>query len=594
MRFLLLLLTLVSSFPLYAHAQSKMNELTFRELLNSQLTNQNLAIDTSQLTYSSDTISANAALDDLTQIDSFFAKLSPLALYSAGKRSFGVNNNEKIIAPQLSAAQPITLVIVPGIFGEFIDTRAFEELFARAKDSGLNKRWFERLKNLPNCRLHSDIQCDQTTSLADLTLQPQSSDAKLSELKELLSISSIDNEQGQPLIELVLFNTPLLSLESLGDIKSRAATFNRRLEKYFSLMGTPKNIVFIGYSRGTMIGLEMLSQSLVRPWLQNVHSFVALGGVIYGSHLADHAFNIHNLNPEPKLTQQMHLIEKLLSTLKLEDDETLKSDGFLNPFTQGAERLVRRWHNTKAWHQFLSAYAQSEGVVLTDTQSLNNFFSKLQQDQQSTDPSAIQGLVMNFAVKFGLLPGAPNDFKTWLTAPYNLISKDYSLNIKRFRILVNSALTAAKELTTPARVEWWQTHSLPIQDIHYYSLAATLTEPESHSEESLLAKSQISYNPTSADYKLLIQNYRDFIKASGFLLNDSQVAVHRATFWPQLNAKLNSNNAGMQTTSLAVFGAHHWSLALRQVNKNKDGSMDKFPREALIKALAIALSSEFQ
>jgi hypothetical protein len=85
-------------------------------------------------------------------------------------------------------------------------------------------------------------------------------------LSELIDAASIDDANGKPLVKVILFNTKLGSLESLGDNGKRAEIFNRRLAKYLQLTGD-QNLVFLGYSRGTPLALEMVAQAKSKIWL---------------------------------------------------------------------------------------------------------------------------------------------------------------------------------------------------------------------------------------------------------------------------------------------------------------------------------------
>jgi hypothetical protein len=143
-----------------------------------------------------------------------------------------------------------------------------------------------------------------------------------------------------------------------------------------------------------------------------------------------------------------------------------------------------------------------------------------------------------------------------------------------------------EDLSTDARLRWWSTSRLPTRGIRYYAVGGTLSDGESE-EERRLWDNDTSYNPGSLDHEFLRNGYREFVAASGQRLNDSQVAVVRAQFWPALAALLNPvyRTSPLESRFLGVLGVHHWGLALRDVNKSRDGSTNPFPRLALLKAL---------
>ena len=73
-----------------------------------------------------------------------------------------------------------------------------------------------------------------------------------------------------------------------------------------------------------------------------------------------------------------------------------------------------------------------------------------------------------------------------------------------------------------------------------------------------------------------------------------KVAVGRARFWPQLTALLEPAGPGAvpEARFLGVLGTHHWGLTLPAVNRSRDGSVNPFPRTALLKAIAAQAATD--
>jgi hypothetical protein len=163
---------------------------------------------------------------------------------------------------------------------------------------------------------------------------------------------------------------------------------------------------------------------------------------------------------------------------------------------------------------------------------------------------------------------------------------DYSGNIARFKKLVAAITTGVDGLTTESRLAWWRTHRLP-QTVEYFAITASMADPDAPDEQEL-ARNPYAYDGDSPDDQTLRQGFRDFKRASGFALNDSQMAVHKAVFWPLVIQGLNPDNAGLRTHWLGVVGSHHWGVALDVVSRQSSGSVNPFPRGALLKALAAA------
>ena len=152
---------------------------------------------------------------------------------------------------------PVTFVIFPGFMSEFIETRTFEEVFRKSKKSTFYK------------------ECDAKA-------YPQ--------MERDFHISSLDDSRGETQFRALLFNTPRVSLETIGDIRENAKDFKKRLERFSLAMGSaPENLVFLGYSRGAMVALDLLAfaHQEKASWLSQVKGMVTLGGVIWGSELAD-------------------------------------------------------------------------------------------------------------------------------------------------------------------------------------------------------------------------------------------------------------------------------------------------------------------
>ncbi len=553
---------------------------------------------------------AGKSADELLKIlDEQFADTKPISLYKSGIE-IAKTESPAVTAEQISQAlgnHPITVVIVPGIFGEFIPTRAFEDIFTKEKSSASYQKFQNDLVAKGECRTGDEVQCDKTTLMKSMTLAPENSGEQVEGLGNLISVTDIEKTN----VRLVLFNTPMLSLESLGDIKDRAAIFNRRLKKFFQLEGIPKNIVLVGYSRGTPVGLEMLSQAMQErnpgsPWLAHTRGLIALGGVTYGSSLADVAVNAaHDAKPN-KTAVEVAAAQQLVDSLQLVDDATLKRDyPVLDDFALESVRVMRVTENMAAWYKFLTTFSQAEQISGPAA-----LFAKIKDtvaQSRGTDVTSTIALALKFAGQYGLLPDmqyqslsdalehAPQIAQELLKAGQGFISQ-YSLNIKRFKALVTAARVGAVGLATAERKTWWQTHQIPTQGIRYYSIAASFGVPTDAADVAgqELAQSQIIYNMVSQDYLMLRQNYLDYAHVSSHYVNDSQVAAQRVKFWPELTQALNPNITGLQTTFLGTLGAHHWSLAFREVNHNKDGKMDPFPREALMKSLAAAVALDLE
>lgn len=420
----------------------------------------------------------------------------------------------------------LTLVIVPGLLGEFIDIRAFEDLFS--KDSSYKKTWKQ--------------MADQSR-VTDVRLNLENYAYENTPLSEEINAASIDDENGQPLVKVIIFTTKLGSLESIGDNADRAATFNSRLEKYIQLTND-KNLVLIGYSRGTPLALEMVTQAQAKKlnYLSRVQSLVSYAGVVMGSSLAD------------VTADQSTSSGKLFAAAQKMANSLQFSTGFW-------DRLIKQNENTAAIAEFAATVAANSTLDLQG--NLNSV--------QKGDFSSTSTLILKVLADLGLKSAS-----------------DFNGHVNRVKTFVNAILTSVIQLRSENRRAWWMTHTLP-KNINYFSLSAVMVDQNHSALEKEIYESKQGYNDTLDDIGLL-QNRHDYEKASGFALNDSQVALHQSQFLPGVITELNANNKDLKIQSLGVLQTHHWGASLRVVNAMKDGRMNPFPREQVLTGLAIYLN----
>lgn len=456
--------------------------------------------------------------------------------------------SEPIVAPAAaeSSDPKLTMVVVPGVFAEFIKNRAFEEVFekpsaaqdefkAKVAEAGA-KDAVPFTKDFAPGKSRADFATDLP-------------------LDQVMNVGEMDVNGKR--VKVVLLGTPFGSLESLGDSKDRATVFNRRLEKYLAITDQ-QNLAFVGYSRGTVTGLEMLAQAKAegKPWVKNVKGMVSLSGVVWGSCLADDA--IHN--PDSSLNK---IIQDLLAT-----------SAALELIPENASRGETALIAARNAKRFAGFSARAAAAKIKD--SVRNGLSLPSiaaiKSMAQVDPTSIGGIVKSMVGQLGLDHPAA----------------DYNKNIERFRYFTGALLASTKELTSDARNEWWKTHEIP-KNPTYYSIPAAMANPDGKDAPALekqLFQNPLSYGNGSYDDISLLGNRKEYERICGTKMNDSQVSVTQATFLPKVIEGLNSKNDDIKTKFLGVAGTHHWGMALREVNKMKGGQTNGFPREALLQSLA--------
>lgn len=432
---------------------------------------------------------------------------------------------------QSSGDPEITFVIIPGLFSEAIDQLPWRD----------------------------KVSIDSST---------------LKEYREWVEFGNLGS------IRLIYLKHPLLSMESIGSLQTTANVINERLNILAEKLPEDqlRNLVIVGYSRGAAVALELLSQAKEKnsPWLSQVRAVVSLGGVLFGSDVADTSKDPNTSNGKLK-----DAFTQLKSSLQLtSSDKSIKEN----------LKVIR--DNFSAWSKFASdaSHSSQEPPEKTKTETDSAIPLAL-----GTDLGASLTMTTKFWEKFfGEIDPNRHGSSGWAkvknvtTQLYHQLVLNYNPNINKFNELITAILKSADELSTDARLDWWRTHDLPLDSIHYYSIVGSMLEPEvkDHQEENCC------FLPGSLDYKIVRQGYLDFFELTGLRLNDSQMAVHKAIFWPKLIESLNPNNKNLPTDFLGMLETDHWGLALEFVNKNSSGAIQPFPRDALIRAVADTILEE--
>lgn len=557
------ILLFTSLLPSYSYGDSNND---FRKILASYLKADQLSDnDIAQVIFNSPQELAiapksSSAEEFIITIDKLGQSIQPEKLYSSSLKQKDEVLEEEELFSRLRE-EPLTIVIFPGIFGEFIHTHAFEEIF-KNKNSAASIEFEQKIKQLQNnscVDAYSDT-CDYNYALDKMKAGDPLVPVVARSLDQYIKVASVDDDKGLPLFKVLIFDAEAMSLETLGTIRENSERFTRRLEKFFKIMGVPKNMAFLGYSRGTMTALDTLAlnYSQHKSWIQNVKAMISLGGVNYGTALADDAFNPKSENG--KLLEQVLFV---LDNLEPIDDATLQKLGKSTFPMQTIERGKRMINN-------LWLLTTIKGKKPASAKDLLATLEGIRQNAMGTDIKSQLNLMIEVISNFGVTSngGSLIDF--------------FTLEHRRIDTLFRSIIAAVREMQTSERLNWWRKNEVPLH-VKYYAVAGTMGEG--------LTNNRMGFNPDSVDDRMLLGNYTDYRNASGgVLVNDSQVAIQRVKFWPELSAMLNPKNSGMNSEFLGVMGTHHWGLALEIVNANKNGSLNPFPRMALLKALATKIS----
>ena len=481
----------------------------------------------------------------LARLDARFRGVRPSALYRNGVET---PMNDRADVDGALASRPVHIVVLPGIFGEFIDVAPFEEIY-QAKGSAARVRW-ERLI----------AEKGKLPEATDTSFDPKAVADGPRSLASLVRTGSIDDDQGRPLVTVSYMVPPLGSLESLGTLEENVAVYLRRLEKYFALVGLNDDLYILGYSRGAATALELVAQATSKPaenpWTSKLRGMISLAGVLYGSQIADVARA--KGSPQANVIDVLEELGNDLETCTVETPTTT--------------RLRIQAANSARW----------TAAVATATYRATKLPSHPEIEWES-----IQSASPDLARMTTLARKLLVDDVFTLASPL----ADYCPNVGRFKAALKKTLSGIDSLTTASRLDWWRTHTLP-SNIRYFALTGTMGDATRQPGETWPhAQNQIAYDPTSLDFKNLRTNYYDLLGASGIEANDSQVTINRAKFWPTLLPVLNPRQQPLQTYFLGTVGTHHWGLAFPRALASKDGrTANPYPRTALLHAMGAFVS----
>lgn len=481
----------------------------------------------------------------LARLDARFRGIRPSELYEHGVKT---PMNDALDVERALASRPVHIVVLPGIFGEFIEVAPFEEVY-QAKGSAARVRW-ERLI----------AETGALPEATDATFDPKAVKEVPRSLSSLVRTGSIDDASGRPLVTLSYMVPPLGSLESLGTLEENAAVYLRRLRKYFAILGVTDDVYVLGYSRGAATALEVVAQATSKPaenpWTSKLRGVISLAGVLYGSQIADSA--------RTKGTPQgdvLEVLQGLGNDLETCTVETPTSKRLRIQASNGG-----RWAAAVAKASFRATKLPAHPEIAWEA-------------IQSASPDLAR--MTSFARRLLV------DEVFTLANPL----ADYCPNVDRFKMTLKKTLQGIDSLTTESRLDWWRTHTLPA-NIRYFALTGTMGDATRQPGATWAhAQNTIGYDPTSIDFKSLRTNYYDLLGASGIEANDSQVTINRAKFWPNLMPLLNAKQQPLRTYFLGTVGSHHWGLAFPRAFATKDGrTANPYPRTSLIHAIGSFVS----
>jgi hypothetical protein len=531
-------------------------------------------------------VKGETAQDKLESLDDVFKTVKPSQLYKNGQETPFSNDSVADLENKLRA-HPMHIVIVPGIFSEFIPVTPFEELF-RA-DTAARREFAEKGSKVTDTRLFvADMKPGKKPGTYEATRRAVAlTGGEADGSDALVRVGSIDDADQKPLVKVAYLKANTGSLEDFGTLEEDTATYLHRLDAYFKAVGQPnENVYLMGYSRGAVTGLDLLVKAKAdvdsHPWAKNIKGFISHAGVIYGSQLADASFvkNASGVNsPSTELLNALHafIADKQLSINvngKFVEVPHLQScapftDSVLDNAKIAARDLAAASSNKVAWAEFVTLAA-----------SISNRNAKHDEEFKAEDIKTglpNPGRLANFALRTvgmsipglgDLLLGKGTNLNRSIVN-LTLWDTNHCANIESFKQSVSAIIAGASSLTTSEREEWWATHVVPT-DVKYFALTGTMGDATAKGKTWELATNDVAFDNGSVDFRSLRGNYYDFLAASGGVqVQDSQVAVQRGRFWPEL--KFNRKQGTIESYFMGTMGTHHWGLAFPRAFSSDDG-----------------------
>lgn len=458
---------------------------------------------------------------------------------------------------------PPTIIVFPGIFGEFIKSRPFEAVFSDQNSHFARKYRAEVGKRQTEVFRLSEYGENRS----GITTVP---------LSESLSLASLDDESSgarRPLLNLILLRPAFGSLETLGKLEDNTRVYLRRISDLLEILKAEDrdHLYFLGYSRGGPVALHVLAEANRQKlkWVESVRGFIGLGSVHYGSEVAD---DVLDPTSESLASSTFHDLLLLAENL----------DGNI-------------FNNIKQWSRFALQTSHSSLQEVIEKERLGQRGGPLAREPLESSP-------IDFSAFLGLMRQA-------FLGSFRLdraISQNAD-NVARFRLLAEKARDGIATLTTQNRLDWWKKNEIP-KHTKIYTItgsmpapadtAKTQTEPETPTNGLSLLLQNPNYGPQTFDFTAALRasfytlhgmhEHKPGVRY-GIPHNDSQVAFYAARFWPQLTATLNPNNV-LQHHFLATMATHHWGLAFPIAFPTADHRVNPFPRRLMLRALGLYLA----
>eukprot|EP00128_Syssomonas_multiformis_P001485 Colp12_sorted_trinity150504_noHs@36502 len=477
----------------------------------------------------------------LEDFDLLFKQYKATDLAAEGAK-YNISVIKDVNAPLIMRQKPITILVFPGIFGEFIESYPFYEFFQENTRSSFATTFYKAYGTAK--------KEDRTDKMFNLYAMEDLDRSML----DLMKVASMDDENGNPLLQLAFFKPDMGSLETFGTLEANRDLYFRRMRKFYNIMEPYLGSLYLlGYSRSVPVVLDIISNVSVsdnKPaWYSKVEGVISLDGVIFGSPMADCA-----LDPDIEPKSQCKAVRGAVDAIRELKDNLIESDAVLD---------ISK--NVFEWGKAVAAVGEAflAGSVDPRLKKIDLMFPDIQENWQTI-------IKKIFFDQFDL------------SKPIG----DYVGNVKRFRYMAQKMLDGAQLLCSKDRIEWYKANTLPTH-LHYVAITSTqqdadLAVPETPNSFFAMGNAKPKVHP---DYFFLRSSYYIILEQSEHELQDGQVPTSHEIFLPGVHQALNSKQEPYEAHLACVLASTHWGSAFSVAIETTDHWVNPFPRAVLVKAI---------
>lgn len=490
-------------------------------------------------------------------------------------------------ADEVFGEHPITLILLPGIFGEFIPLRPFEEILFKGG------------------KFAETYQPKLDRELARVFVLPEEVHY-FKRLSEVVDLASYDRD-GRSLVNLAFFKPRIehngkqvYTMETLGATKDNVKYYYDRLTRLMSTL-EPKDkesVYIVGYSRGTVVGLELLRTiGEKRPeWASSIRGLVSLAGVYWGTETADAVvpgpwLKEHLANPELYLEDPTESVRHFSEACKEIAEETMNPNQKLFCGLANRSRVDQLSINPETVKDFFSSVRNLTSEFLAATS-----LPKMEAEAYTGENSVDEGVDLNVFGYFGLFARYLSE---WVEATEQAKTMTQNLPVnerflRRFHMLLAHVYAGTASLTVESQEQWLAQSGEDLPEwVKLYSIVGTMPDAAITNSDNTLSLSTAygfeGYGYDTYDFRYVLRGaYYDLLDVDPTPINDSQVSVSSSVF--QLGAQRAGffPSIGDREQVIAVLGTHHWGLAFPTAFPDKQHNT--FPRDALFKAIGAYLA----